>query len=164
MFKTEYQHLTIEQFQEGKVTMKNVETNAREAMWEHLEKRFFNKNMLIGSGTGSVQHYMYTNYVFGGLKVPHSDFIQQRCDNGLIGFILYGTIALFVFLHCFRVYHKTANIPTQMCAITAGATMAGVYVTLYSDNVVNYSMATLSMPFGFYGMMLGLLQERKVKE
>ena len=41
-------------------------------------------------------------------------------------------------------------------AITAGSTMAGMLLTLYSDNVVNYSMATLSMPFGFYGMMLGL--------
>jgi hypothetical protein len=41
--------------------------------------------------------------------------------------------------------------------------MAGVFVTLYSDNVVNYSMATLSMPLGFYGMMLGLLQAEKIR-
>lgn len=164
MFKTEYQHLTIEQFQEGKVTMEKVETNAREAMWNHLEKRFYEGHEIKGSGTGAVQHYMYSNYVFGGLMVPHSDFVQQRCDNGLIGLFLYGAVALLIFLHCLRVYHNTDNVSIQMCAITAGAAMAGVYVTLYSDNVVNYSMATLSMPFGFYGMMLGLLQMDKEKE
>ena len=164
MFKEGSRNMTIEQFQDGKVTMKNVETNAREAMWKHLEKRFYINHEMKGSGTGAVQHYMYSNYVFGGLMVPHSDFVQQRCDNGLIGLVLYGAIVFLIFLHCITVYHNTDNVPIQMCAITAGATMAGVYATLYSDNVVNYSMATLSMPFGFYGMMLGLLQERKVKE
>jgi len=164
MFKIEYQHLTIEQFQEGKVTMEKVETNAREAMWNQLEKRFYEGHEIKGSGTGAVQHYMYSNYVFGGLTVPHSDFVQQRCDNGIIGLFLYGAVALLIFLHCLKIYHNTENVSIQMCAITAGATMAGVYVTLYSDNVVNYSMATLSMPFGFYGMMLGLLQEIKEKE
>ena len=32
---------------------------------------------------------------------------------------------------------------------------------MYSDNVVNYSMCTLAYPFGFYGMMLGLLKGEK---
>ena len=45
--------------------------------------------------------------------------------------------------------------------ISAGASLAGVAVTMYSDNVVNYSMCTLAYPFGFYGMMLGLLKGEK---
>ena len=54
-------------------------------------------------------------------------------------------------------YWRNEGIPIlRLCAIVAGASMAGVFVTLYSDNAVNYSMATLSMPYGFYGMMLGL--------
>jgi hypothetical protein len=40
----------------------------------------------------------------------------------------------------------------------------GVFVTLYSENTVNYSMATLSMPFGFYGMMLGLIKGEQEKD
>jgi hypothetical protein len=36
-------------------------------------------------------------------------------------------------------------------------------VTSFTDNTVNYSMATLSYPFGFYGIMLGLLKEQKNK-
>lgn len=157
MFKEDAKGISIENFQEGKVGMEQVNTNAREAMWEYLEDRFYNNHEIIGSGTGSVQNYMYNNFIFGGLKVPHSDFIQIKCDNGNIGLILYALCAFTVFMHCFSAYWKNLdNAALQLCAIVAGASMAGVFVTLYSDNTVNYSMATLSMPFGFYGMMLGL--------
>ncbi len=157
MFKKEAKGVSIENFQQGKVGMDEVNTNAREAMWEHLENQFYVDHELIGSGTGSVQNYMYTHRIFGGLKVPHSDFVQIKCDNGMIGLFLYGLCAFAVFLHCFSVYWKNPdNAVLQLCAIIAGASIAGVFVTLYSDNTVNYSMATLSMPYGFYGMMLGL--------
>lgn len=152
--------ISIEQFQSGQVGMTDVNTNARAAMWEHLEDRFYVGHELMGSGTGAVQDYMYNNYLFGGLKVPHSDFVQMRCDNGLISLILYGIIALLVFVDCFRTYHSTKNRGIKVCSLVAGASIMGVFVTLYSDNVVNYSMATLSMPFGFYGMMLGLKQNK----
>lgn len=157
MFKKET-NVTLEQFEEGKVTMEHVNTNAREAMWEYLENRFYNKHKATGSGTGTVQHHMYTHFLFGGLKVPHSDFVQMRCDNGLIGLGLYVLMILAVFIHCFRTYWSYGSIPIKMCALTAGASLMGVFVTLYSENTVNYSMATLSMPFGFYGMMLGLIK------
>lgn len=148
----------IEQLQEGDISMEDVNTNARTAMWEHLENRFFKDHEMVGSGTGAVQQYMYNNFIFGGLQVPHSDFVQMRCDNGLIALILYGMIALLIFYDSFKTYHTTSSNGIKICAITAGASMMGVFVTLYSDNVVNYSMATLSMPFGFYGMLLGLKQ------
>lgn len=152
--------ISIEQFQSGQVDMTDVNTNARAAMWEHLEDRFYVGHELTGSGTGSVQNYMYNNFLFGGLKVPHSDFVQIRCDNGLIGLIFYCIIILLVFLDCFKTYHSTKNWGVRVCSLVAGASIVGVFVTLYSDNVVNYSMATLSMPFGFYGMMLGLKQNK----
>lgn len=147
---------SLEQFQEGKVNMDKVETNARAAMWEHLEKRFYEHHETAGSGTGSVQHYMYTHFLFGGLKVPHSDFVQMRCDNGLIGLVLYAVALFSAFFHCVSVFVRSRSAELQLAAVVAGASMIGVFVTLYSDNVVNYSMATLSMPFGFYGMMLGI--------
>lgn len=148
----------IEQFKSGNLNMDDVNTNARAAMWEYLENKFYQGHEITGSGTGSVQQYMYNNYVFGGLTVPHSDFVQMCCDNGLISLILYTMIALLVFYDCFRTHYTTNNTGIKICSIVAGASMMGVFVTLYSDNVVNYSMATLSMPFGFYGMMLGLKQ------
>lgn len=151
----------IDQFQDGKLSMDDVNTNARASMWEHLEDRFFVGHELTGSGTGSVQNYMYTHTVFGGLKVPHSDLVQLKCDTGMIGLVLYAVAGLMIFLHCFLKFQTARSVPLKLCAITAGASLAGVLVTLYSDNVVNYSMATLSMPFGFYGMMLGLSKTYK---
>lgn len=154
------QEMTIERFQKGKVTMDNVETNGRKYMWKTLDKKFYNPHKMTGSGTGVTQFYMYTNSkVFGGLIVPHSDLVQQRCDNGLVGLIIYGAMVLLIFIHCLRAFHSSDSVSIQMCAITTGSAMLGVYVTLYSDNVVNYSMATLSMPLGFYGMLLGMLRK-----
>lgn len=156
MFKEGTKDTTIENFQEGGLSMDNVETNAREAMWSFLENTLYKNHEIIGSGTGAVQQYMYTHFMFGGLKVPHSDFVQMKCDNGLVGLILYIIISLSIFIHCFKIYWSTDDPKIQLFAITAGASILGVFATLYSDNSVNYSMATLSMPYGFYGMTLAL--------
>lgn len=156
MFKEGTANVTIENFQEGGISMDNIETNAREAMWTLLENELYEGHEITGSGTGSVQEYMYTHFIFGGLKVPHSDFTQIKCDNGLIGLSLYCIITFLIFLHCFKIYWSTDDSRIRLFAITAGASMLGVFATLYSDNSVNYSMATLSMPYGFYGMTLSL--------
>ena len=161
MFKRDTTNVTIENFQNGGLSMNNVETNARESMWNFLEKSLFNGHELAGSGTGSVQNYMYNNFVFGGLKVPHSDYVQIKCDNGMIGLVLYIIISLLIFIHCFKIYWSTDEAKIKLFAITAGASMLGVFATLYSDNSVNYSMATLSMPYGFYGMTLALNKHLK---
>lgn len=155
--------VTIEDFQAGKIDEDNINTNARVALWQHLERLLYENHEIIGRGTGSVQNYMYNNHIFGGLTVPHNDFVQQKCDNGLIGLILYCIMGITFFIHCCIVFciRKTANV-IKLCAIVAGASVVGVFVTLYSDNVVNYSMATLSMPFGFYGMMLGLKKQQSL--
>lgn len=162
MFKPETK-VTLDKFEEGEVTMKHVNTNAREAMWEYLDDHFYRNHKAIGSGTGVVQEHMYTHKLFGGIIAPHSDFVQMRCDNGLIGLGLYALMILAVFIHCFRTFWSYGSIPIKMCALTAGASLLGVFVTLYSENTVNYSMCTLSMPFGFYGMMLGLIKGEQEK-
>lgn len=157
MFK-DSKNVSIEQFQQGELSKDDIESNARFAMWEHLENRFYEGKELTGSGIGSVQNYMYTNFVFGGLKVPHNDYVQMACDSGIIGVVLYLLSIIIVLIHCFVVYQKSSSIAIQMCAIIAGSSLAGVALTMYTDNVVNYSMATLSYPFGFYGMLLGLMK------
>lgn len=157
MFKAD-RTVTLEQFERGEVTMDYVETNARQATWNHLEKKLYKGHEIVGSGTGAVQQYLYTHYIFGGVRAPHSDFVQIRCDNGIIGLALYVIMVLAIFLHCFRTYWVYGYTPIKISALTAGASMLGVFATLYSENTVNYSMCTLSMPFGFYGMMLGMIK------
>ena len=153
--------INIAQLQQGKISKDDINSNARFALWEHLQKRFYHKKEVIGSGTGSVQNYMYSNFVFGGLHVPHNDYIQISCDNGLIGIVLYLLIIVSIITHCFIEYNKKNSTTIKMCAIVAGSSIAGVALTMYTDNVVNYSMATLSYPFGFYGMMLGLIKGKR---
>ena len=155
-------NVTIEDFQNGKISEDNLDTNGRSMMKEVIEARFYFGHEYAGSGTGSVQEYMYNNsHLFNGIKIVHNDFVQMKCDNGLIGLWLYCGIAILIFLHCFKVYWSTADEQLRFLSITAGASMLGVFATLYSDNTVNYSMATLSMPFGFYGMMLGLYKHQQ---
>ncbi len=157
MFK-DSDSVSIEQFQRGEISKDDINSNARFSMWEQLEARFYKGNELMGSGTGSVQNYMYSNFVFGGLKVPHNDYVQMLCDSGVIGLALYLLIIITTISHCFIVYHRYSDIAIKVCAIVAGSSLTGVAFSMYSDNVVNYSMATLSYPFGFYGMMLGLIK------
>ena len=159
MFKDDT--VTLTDFINGKVNQDSIESNARFTMWEYFENRFYKDKEVQGSGTGATQHHFYNNFLFGGLQVMHSDMVQMKCDNGLVAlFLYYGSIVLMIG-HSFVVFCRQKNRWIKICAITAGAAMAGVAVTMYSDNVVNYSMCTLSYPFGFYGMMLGLLKAKK---
>lgn len=152
--------INIEQLQKRQISKDDINSNARFGMWDHLEKRFYYNNELIGSGTGAVQNYMYSNYLFGGVKVPHNDYVQICCDNGIIGTILYILIILLTIFHCFMECNKKNDTDIKMCSIIAGSCLAGMSIAMYTDNVVNYSMVTLSYPFGFYGMMLGLKKSK----
>lgn len=149
--------VNMEEFMKGNIDESNLNTNYRASMWERLQNKFYNEHKLTGSGTGVAQYEMYTNSKeYGNLKIIHSDFVQQKCDNGLIGLYLYGAMVLFIFIDCMRTYKSRFSAPVRLCALVAGASLLGVYATFYSDNTVNYSMCTLAMPFGFYGMMLGM--------
>jgi len=138
-------------------------------MWEWSLDNYFRGHELIGSGTGNLQKVFYENMSGPNRDAPgggivHNDYIQMLCDNGLIGIILYLTSGLFAIIHCFILYNRKHYPPVlRICAITAGASMAGMLLTLYSDNVVNYSMATLAYPWGFYGMALGLNRQLQLK-
>lgn len=159
MFKDD--SVTLTDFMNGKVNQDSIESNARFAMWEYFEERFYKDKEVQGSGTGATQHHFYNNYLFGGLQVMHSDMVQMKCDNGLVSLWLYYSSVVLMIGHALVVFCRQKNRWIKICAITAGSAMAGVAVTMYSDNVVNYSMCTLSYPFGFYGMMLGLLKAKK---
>lgn len=150
--------ITLTDFLAGEVNQHDIESNARFAMWDYFEKHFYIGHELTGSGTGATQQHFYTHKLFGGLQVMHSDMVQMKCDNGIVALCLYYGAILLMVLHSFRIYARHKNPWVKLCAITAGSSLVGVAATMYSDNVVNYSMCTLSYPFGFYGMMLGLLK------
>ncbi|MDE7180536.1 MAG: O-antigen ligase family protein [Muribaculaceae bacterium] len=150
-------NVSITALQQGRISQENVNTNFRSYMWKKLENGLYKNHEMTGSGTGATQKFMFDNpRKFSGLRAAHSDFVQMRCDNGMIGLLLYLAMVLGVFIDCFKIYYRTGDNRIKLFALTAGASILGIVATCYSDNTVNYSMATLSIPFGFYGMTLAL--------
>lgn len=150
---------SIEQLNSGQISMDDIDSNGRFAMWEWSLNKFFYGEELTGAGTGNLQETFYAlRHPFGSIRICHNDFVQILCDNGLIGIVLFGGSFLALIFHCFIVFqNRRYDTAIHLCAIVAGASAAGTLLTMYTDNVINYTMATLSYPCGFYGMMLGLI-------
>lgn len=158
--------ITLTDFQSGEVSMDDVDSNGRFAMWEWSFDTYYKGCELTGSGTGNLQRAFYAlEHGIGSIKIVHNDYVQILCDNGLVGMYLFGGAFLFLIIHSFVVFQKR-QYPwyIKVCAITAGASTAGVLLTMYTDNVINYTMATISYPCAFYGMMLGLEKGYKQKK
>ena len=150
--------LTISDVREGTITSDDIRNNGREALWGMLEKEFYVGHELKGSGIGSCQHFLYDNPAV--VKQTHGDYVQMRCDTGLIGFWLYITVGAVILIHCFILCLRN-NIPDHIkcCAMIVAASLAGCYAAMYSENVVTYTMASTGYPFALYGVMLGMLSK-----
>ena len=132
----------------------NLNTNMRAYMWEHLLHTFYEGKEWVGSGLGSIQHYMYENFVFGGLKAVHGDYVQMQCDVGDIGLLLYLLFPLSIYLYTRKYVHKRPLDPLQVSAVLAVLSYAAVLPAMGFDNIVNYSFASHSYPFIFTGIFL----------
>lgn len=145
----------------GQISKDDIDSNGRFAMWDWSIDKFYKGHELQGSGTGNLQETFYAlRHPFGTIRICHNDYVQILCDNGLMGIVLYCGSFLFIMVHCFKIYN-TRGTPNyiRLAAIVAASSLLGVMVTSYTDNAVNYTMVTYSMPFGFYGMMLGMYKQ-----
>jgi O-antigen ligase len=158
------EQVTVEDFLNGNVKEDNFNTSGRNEMWRKVTP-FYEKHKLTGSGTGRVQKYFYTEIRgFGRRGQLHNDLLLIECDNGLIGIILFLASYVAVLLHCTSIYHKSRDEDVRLCVLTAGSSLFGILVTLYSDNSVSYSLTTLGVPWAFYGMALGLYRKEQEGE
>lgn len=157
---------SVSQLQNGEISKDDIDSNGRFAMWEWSMDRYYKDRELVGSGTGTLQEVFYSlRHPFGTIRIIHCDYVQMLCDNGLIGIVLFGLSFLFMIFHCFLVFQdRRNNMGIRLCAIIAGTSVPGVLLTMMTDNVINYSMATISYPCGFYGMMLGMLRKQKYQK
>ena len=152
--------LTVQDIREGNITKDDIRNNGREATWKMLEKQFYVGHEMKGSGIGSCQKFLYDNPA--GVKQTHGDYVQMRCDTGLIGFWLYMAVAAVVIIHCFIV-SSLWYVPDHVkcCAMIAAGSTAGCYLAMYSENVVTYTMCSTGYSFALYGVMLGMLSKVK---
>ena len=149
--------VSMSDYLKGNIDENNVQTNMRKFMWESATEMFYDGHELIGSGTGRVQKFFYTEATDarrGGQL--HNDFLVLRCDNGNMGLALFIFAYILIFLHCLKIYYGYDDPYLKMCAIVAGSSLIGIFVTMFSDNTLSYSMVTLSSPWGLYGMALGM--------
>ena len=151
--------VTLTDFLTGNVDENNINTSGRKSVWEEATRIYESNNELIGSGTGTIQKYLYDNYNFGAQL--HGDFLVMLVDNGLIGLILFLVMYFAVIIHCILIYQRSEDNLIRLCAIASGSSLIGVMVTMYSDNTISFSLATLSLPWGMYGMVLGMLEKQK---
>jgi hypothetical protein len=142
----------------------NLNTSARAYMWEELLHRFHEDHEWMGSGLGSVQHYMYENFVFGGLPVPHSDYVQMMCDTGNVGLLLYLLFPLMLYLYTIRYVHKRPSTPLRVSAVLSFLAYAAVLPAMGFDNIVNYAFASHSYPFIFTGIFLAYKRLEKQEQ
>lgn len=141
----------------------NLNTNARAPMWAELLHRFHEDHEWVGSGLGSVQEYMYENFVFGGLQVAHSDYVQMMCDAGNVGLLLYLLFPFILYIYTIRYVHKKPSTSMVTSAMLAFLAYSAVLLAMGFDNVVNYSFASHSYPFIFAGIFLAYKRQLKRK-
>ena len=144
--------------QRESLSSENINSSGRFAMWEWSLDLFYKGHEWTGSGLGVLQQRFYSeDHPFMPLRVVHNDYVQILCDTGLIGLILYLCTFFSLVIHAVLVCWNTRKpVIVRVAAMVAGIAMGGMISTLYTDNVVNYSLLTLSYPFGLYGMFLGL--------
>ena len=159
MFK---KSLSTEEIIENRETLtkEDIDSSGRFAMWEWSLALYFEGRELTGSGLGVLQQRFYSlDHPFGQIKIVHNDYVQLLCDTGLIGLILYLSIFLFVFIHCILLaWNKHKPFIIRFLATITGPSLIAMGVASYTDNVVNYSLLTLSYSFAMYGILVGLDQ------
>ncbi len=151
--------MTTEEILENRdaLTSEDIDSSGRFSMWEWSLDNFYKGKELMGSGLGNLQAVFYSHqHPFGKLEVVHNDYVQILCDTGLIGLGLYASIVISLALHAILIFYKENDLMIKFCAIVAASSMTGLAVAMYTDNVVNYSLMTLSYPYAIYGMLIGL--------
>ncbi len=155
--------VTIESVRE--VQSEDIDSSGRFAMWEHLMQRFYTPNQLVGSGMGTVQHFMYTmaetSYgPFGRIKVPHSEYVVLLCDLGLIGFGLYlltGLSALYLGMKAVFRRDRTE----QTLGLVVASSFVALFCAMGFDNPHLYALGVHQYPFAFLGMLLAVQAENR---
>ena len=134
------------------VSTDNIDSNARFAMWDWALKKFYDGHEATGSGLGAVQHYMYENFVWGGLTELHSDYVHMLADVGLVGLVLYALFPISIFIYAWRPIMSRKLSGLKISWLLAVLAYVATLTTMMTDNVVNYSFAVHSYPFILIGI------------
>lgn len=150
MFKDE--NMTMSEFKVSDANFKNIQSNAREYLWEVSLSKFYSPHKVTGAGLGESVEYMKN---FSTLKLIHSDYVQILCDLGLIGIVLFG---LFVVTTLFSIISTAWSSETPYVLKLLGGmalgSCGGTFFSMAFDNVVAYAQQSFVLPFVLIGIYL----------
>lgn len=136
------------------MSMDNIQTSGRESMWDVVQRKCYVGHEIVGSGLGSASSYL--KYLRStGFNIPgllHNDYVQIKCDTGLVGLVLFGLFYLSILQSILVNTWKTENELTKITGIMAVSSFFGIAFSMGFDNVVSHSMSSMIMPFIFFGM------------
>lgn len=152
MFKNE--DVSMSEFSVSDANFENINSNAREFLWELNMQKFYDPSPTVGSGLGSVSNFM-KNTSATPLEQIHSDYVQILCDLGMVGITLFG---LFFAITFFNIISNTWSPGCPfVLKLTGGMALgscAGVFFSMAFDNVVAYAQQSFVIPFIMIGIYL----------
>ncbi|MFA6629788.1 MAG: O-antigen ligase family protein [Sulfuricurvum sp.] len=138
-----------------KVDTTQIDSNGRFAMWDWTLRHLYDPHPLTGSGLGTTQYVYYeTAHPFYPIRVIHNDYVQMLADNGQVGLILYALFVIIASLSAYREVHSRKPDYLRNTAFLVITSFTAMSVTMMTDNVVLYVLATFSYPFIFVGLLI----------
>lgn len=150
MFKDD--DVSLSTFSASDANFQNINSHAREFIWEKNMDRFYYPHKLTGSGLGESVEWMKNQ---SGLKLIHSDYVQILCDLGLIGIALF-TIFVIVTLYSIITTAWASDTPFVLKLIGGMAlgSCGGTFFSMAFDNVMAYAQQSYVLPFVLIGIYL----------
>ena len=147
------------------MSMENINTNGRTAIWEMIMEKCYVGNEITGAGLGESMRFLKNwGIKMDSVAIMHNDYVQIISDTGIVGIIL---IVLFYVVFLLKgieyVVLKRSSPCVKLTGIMAVSSMAGIAFSMYFDNVVSHSMSSLVMPFIFLGFFLKFIDLDEAK-
>jgi len=152
MFKDE--NVSMSTFSASGANFENINSNAREFLWELNMQKFYYPSKTVGSGLGTVTDFM-KNTSATELEQIHSDYVQILCDMGIIGISLFGIFFLTAFFNIIsNAWKDDTPFALKLTGGMALGSCAGTFFSMAFDNVVAYAQQSFVIPFIMIGIYL----------
>lgn len=140
------------------LTLDNMHTNGRMELWKKTEKALYEGHEMCGSGLGESYRTvrMWFSWDNSIPNMLHNDYVQIKCDTGLIGLWLFIIFGATVFIYIGQRIWSIQDMPSRICGILALTSSGSIAFSMGFDNVVSHSMSSMIIPFLFIGFFLKL--------
>ncbi len=150
MFKDD--NVTMTTFSASDANFENINSNAREFLWDMNMTKFYYPSPVVGSGLGESVEYTKDLTV---LKLIHSDYVQILCDLGNVGLFLFALfVAVTLISIISTVWKENSPFEVKLTGGMALGSCAGTFFSMAFDNVVAYAQQSFVLPFILIGIYL----------